>query len=123
MELPYIGYFEADIAISGITVCNRAVLVVRDCSTSRRVPGLIGTNVLSQVPQVASWLNDLGSQGKATSETFGFARIAGSQPVCVPARSTCYVLAVGGRDCSTTVLEPLQADCGNPLILAAVVNA
>ena len=60
---------------------------------------------------------------KATNETFGFARVAGSQPVCVPARSTCYVLAVGGRDCSTTVLEPLQADCGNPLILAAVVNA
>ena len=33
LELPYIGYFEAGIVISGITVCNRSVLVVRDCST------------------------------------------------------------------------------------------
>ena len=47
LELPYLGYFETDIVLAGTTVRNRAVLVVRDCPNGRRVPGLIGTNVLS----------------------------------------------------------------------------
>ena len=50
LEFPYLGYFEADIVLAGITVCNRGVLVVRD--------------VLSAVPQVISCLRDLGQRDK-----------------------------------------------------------
>ena len=30
LEVPYLGYFETDIVVSGVTVHNRAVLVVRE---------------------------------------------------------------------------------------------
>lgn len=45
LELPYLGYFETDIMLSGVTVNNRAVLVVLDCSYGHKVPSLIGMNV------------------------------------------------------------------------------
>ena len=123
LELPYLGYFETDIVLAGTTVCNRAVLVVRDCPNGRQVPGLIGTNVLSAVPQVTSCLRDLGMKGQAARETVKFARVAGSQPVCVPAHSTSYVHALGGKDGVTAILEPLTLDPGNPLIMSAVISA
>lgn len=123
LELPYLGYFETDITLSGVTVNNRAVLVVRDCSHGRRVPGLIGTSVLSAVPQMASCLRELGTRVQVASETLGFARVAGSHLVCVPAQSTCYVQAVGGRSRATAILEPLPLEGRNPLILSAVICA
>ena len=123
LELPYLGYLETDIVLAGTTVCNRAVLVVRDCPNGRRVPGLIGTNVQSAIPQVTSCLNDMGTKGPAARGTATFARVAGSQPVCVPAHSMSYIHALGGRDGMTTILEPLTLASGNPLILTAVISA
>ena len=47
LKVPYIGYFKKDITVSGMTVPNRAVLVVRDTEYKRRTPGLLGMNILS----------------------------------------------------------------------------
>ena len=59
---------------------------------------------------MTSCLRDLGRKGQAARETVKFARVAGSQPVCVPAHSTSYVHALGGKDGVTAILEPLTLD-------------
>ena len=90
LEIPYVGYFETTVCIAGVSVDDRAILVVRD--SGQQFPGLLGMNVLSHVPQFAACLQEV-----ATTDTFRFARAANKQAIRIPARSSVYVHAVGGR--------------------------
>ena len=114
LEIPYVGYFETTVCVAGVTVDDRAILVVRDAG--HKLPGLLGMNVLSQVPEVARCLEKV-----TVADKYRFARVAGRQAVCVPARSTVFVQAVGGRMGQTAAFEPLTTGCGPLLATNAVV--
>ena len=115
LQIPYVGYFEAAVDIAGTTVENRAILVVRDAH--QQFPGLLGMNVLEHVPNIALGLRDV-----ATADVSCFARVAARQAVCVPARTTAYVRAVGGRRGQTALFEPLSTGCGPLLVTCAAVS-
>ena len=115
LQIPYVEYFEAAVEIAGTVVENRAILVVRDAH--QQFPGLLGMNVLEHVPNVALGLRDV-----ATADVSCFARVAARQAVCVPARTTAYVRAVGGRRGQTALFEPLSTGCGPLLVTSAAVS-
>ena len=54
LEIPYVGYFETTVCVAGVTVEDRAILVVRDAG--HKLPGLLGMNMLSLVPEFARCL-------------------------------------------------------------------
>ncbi|KAI0214933.1 hypothetical protein LSAT2_033045 [Lamellibrachia satsuma] len=114
LEIPYVGYFETTVCIAGVSVDDRAILVVRD--SGQQFPGLLGMNVLSHVPEFAACLQEV-----ATTDTFRFARVASRQAIRIPARSSVYVHAVGGRKGQTALIEPLTAGCGPLLTTSAAV--
>ena len=60
-------------------------------------------------------------KGITVADNVRFARVAGRQAVCVPARSTVFVQAVGGRMGQTAAFEPLTNGCGPLLAANAVV--
>ena len=72
-----------------------------------KLPGLLWMNVLSHVPEFARCLEKV-----TVADNFRFARVAGRQAVCVPARSTVFVQAVEGRIGQTAAFEPLTTGCG-----------
>ena len=114
LEIPYVGYFETTVCIAGVSVDDRAILVVRD--SGQQFPGVLGMNVLSHVPEFAACLQEV-----ATTDTFRFARAASRQAIRIPARSSVYVHAVGGRKGQTALIEPLTAGCGPLLTTSAAV--
>ena len=73
-------------------------------------------NALSHVPEVARCLEKV-----TVADKYRFARVAGRQAVCVPARSTVFVQAVGGRMGQTAAFEPLTTGCGPLLATNTVV--
>ena len=103
LKIPYLGYFQTDIVIAGLTISDRAILVVRDNDYKRATPGLVGMNILSQIPEVNVWLNNIGYSTRSNGETYGFAKAASSQ--CVPAHSSCYLRAYGGNGEEIAIVE------------------
>lgn len=50
LEIPYLGYLEADVEVCGRTASRRGVLVVKDPpvpATTPQVPGILGMNIIS----------------------------------------------------------------------------
>ncbi|KXJ05692.1 hypothetical protein AC249_AIPGENE18710, partial [Exaiptasia diaphana] len=116
LEIPYLGYFEADIEVLGKTIEKRGFLVVKDPTSptarqrKERIPGLLGMNVQSKANEKARnnetstpWLN-LGpvwseaitqTQCKQRSSVLGLVRVAGRKPVRVPANSVTTIAATG----------------------------
>ena len=112
LEVPYLGYFETDIVVSGVTVHNRAVLVVRETEHKSRTPVLLGMNVLIHIPELRDWLKNIVPNEPLDKERCKFAKLATSQPLCVPAYSSCYVRAFGGDGKCDVVIEALHTMVG-----------
>jgi hypothetical protein len=57
LEIPYLGVLELDLDIEGLTLTKCGVLVLKDTPAvtehRKRVPGLMGTNVLARIPKFA----------------------------------------------------------------------
>ena len=115
LQIPYVGYFEATVAVAGTIVEDRAILVVRD--SGQQLPGLLGMNVLTHIPRFAASLSQV-----ANVDATRFARVATRRPICVPARTTAYLQTVGGFPGQTAVLEPLATGCGPLLVTTAAVH-
>ena len=60
LEIPYLGYLELTIEVDGVKVPRCGVLVLKDTpatNNQRKIaPGLLGTNVLAQIPQFGALL-------------------------------------------------------------------
>ena len=99
-ELPFLGYVELELLVGGTSLQRAGFLVVRDPSDlvmaerKARVPGVLGCNILRQLPLQAKSLGQDGlawglavAQGREAFIT-SFARVASRQPERIPARST-----------------------------------
>ena len=99
-ELPFLWYVELEFVIGGTSLQRVGFLVIRDPSDSvmadrkARVPGVLGCNILRQLPLQAESVGQDGlAWGLAVAQcreafTTSFARVASRQPERIPARST-----------------------------------
>jgi len=101
LEIPYVGYLELEIEVDGVKVPNCGVLGLKDTSATSQqrkdVPGLVGTNVLAQIPKFSALLQQRTDTEPRTSETCtsGFVCVTGSYPVMIPPNSVASVAASG----------------------------
>ena len=143
LDIPYVGYFELDVEVLGITVPKRGILVVRDSADpgSRRrkeeVPGLLGMNVIGEIrrqlqgnkdrmpPQdtTSDWAEILQLSTQEQSKTVhGIAKVAGKQAVRIPSRSVAMVPVTGWRGQQATALvEPTKGPLPGGLIIINTV--
>nr|KAG5702247.1 hypothetical protein BaRGS_030602 [Batillaria attramentaria]KAG5708459.1 hypothetical protein BaRGS_026186 [Batillaria attramentaria] len=127
LDVPFLGYVELDVTIMDKTLPSMAFLVVRDPQGSmadrkRRVPGVLGSNILRQVkllggmdhPESSLWqgvsalYEELATSERAESHV----KPTGRRPVRIPARSlkviTCTTRPVApGKHCDI-LIEPSE---------------
>ncbi len=99
IELPFIGYFEADVVVLGRVIPRRGILVQKDNpgQKARTSVGLLGTNVLTELPEWRQWL--LQAKVKSTNSSThtkdveGLARVRTT--VSIPTRTAMFVPVKG----------------------------
>ena len=117
LDIPYVGYFEADVECCGKLIEKRGMLVVQDppnASSQRRkaaVPGLLGMNVIGKCQDIlkqnfgscyieqmtTEWRDVFQALTHSAASVAGLAKIAGRSGVRVPAGSVSTVQA-GAED-------------------------
>jgi len=131
LPIPYLGYIEVDIRINNVTIPQVGILVVRDPDdeTGRerkaQIPGVLGSNFFKilktvrfsdtsdeHLPFFDTW-NDVLSmyEMSSTVSKLSFAKVAGRNPVKIPAESMVTVM------CTT---RQNQEHCG--VIVQAIQN-
>ena len=114
LEIPHLGYLELTIEVHGVKVPRCGVLVLKDTPAAtkqrHRVPGLLETNVLAQIPQFGALLRQQPNAEPRIpgSPSFGLVRVAGTYPVLVPASSVASVAVTGPACGSSALVEPLS---------------
>ena len=97
LEIPYLRYLELDVQVEGVTVPNCAVLVLKDTAATVEQkgwsPGVLGMNVLANIPEWAKLLKLKGSAGISSRQSqklskLGLAKVAGSSAVLIPPTTT-----------------------------------
>ena len=72
LKIPYLGYLELTVEVDGVKVPSCGVLVLKDTPATtkqrRDIPGLLGTNVLAQIPQFGALLQQRPNAEPRTSE-------------------------------------------------------
>ena len=134
LEIRYLGYLELDVEVDGVNVPGCGVLVLKDTPATakkrREVPGLLGTNVLAQIPKFGDLLQQRTTAEPRTSGTCtsGFVRVAGKYPVLVPPNSVASVavtdLGMVRGAAKLTSGDQLKFDvCSNEVIVTCPLGA
>ena len=130
LEIPYLGYLELTIEVDGVKVPSCGVLVLKDTPATtrqrREVPGLLGTNVLAQIPQFGALLQQQPDAKTRSSENSasGFVRVAGMYPVLVPPNSVANVAVTGPACGPNSLVEPPSVPVpGNIQVANTLVDA
>lgn len=135
MQVPYDGYFAADVKFRDQIVKDRGILI--SCSP-RTIPGLLGTNVLKLIPEFAALLETARAQAQTaeletTPETanmgdekvIGVVKSTGGQQR-VPARTLRWIPVYScGRSvmsCHTAVVEPARQLPAGLVVAPCVVS-
>ena len=115
LDVPYVGYFEADVVCASKVVPRTGILVIRDPEDSvgkqrkAAVPGLLGMNVIGRCREVLRddfgkaylnhiegvWKRIFDETARADSSVKGQAKVSGRGEVRIPAGSVCTVRATG----------------------------
>ncbi|KAK0144488.1 hypothetical protein N1851_017149 [Merluccius polli] len=143
LAIPYLGYLELDFVVLGELIRNKGVLIVRDLSTpssSTRLPGLLGMNIIQECYQELFNQHGMFKQYQHGSVCYSFvnmqkvmcpgtwerqARVGGESVVCIPAASLRFVavtcsLAIDTN--SMVLFEPLLEQNLLPAGLLASVS-
>jgi hypothetical protein len=120
LEIPYLGYFEADVEVKGRVIKDRGIVVKKDGPEAGglEVDMVLGTNVLRELH---------GWPAVPEVKVRGFAKVAGRSPAHVPARSVACIRAfgVGGqvkKDEGGVLIEPLAEGGPKGLMVASTVS-
>ena len=108
LELPYSGYVELDVEVDGYIVPDRGILIQKVDPGSHQ--GILGTNVLDQLPNFQDWLKQMRSSQSKSAKTVDCAqvRVAGKKGVRIPGQSMVDVKATGPKTDDLVVVEPLD---------------
>jgi hypothetical protein len=125
LELPYAGYFVADVEIFGRMVKQRGILVQKDTSfTSKTSLGLLGMNIMKEIPECQDWMKKITSvEDKSTQDVEGAAvKLANSTRTRIPAWAATRVKVTGPVCDRTCMVERLEEPLsGNILVSRTVV--
>ena len=130
LEIPYLGYLELDVCVEGVTIPKCGVLVLKDTAATgpqrRRKPGVLGTNVLAQIPKFAELLKLKGSAGASSTQNQkpskqGLVKVAGSRAVWIPPHSAMNVDVTGPACGANAVVEPLRTPLKGGLQVATTL--
>ena len=132
LEIPYLGYLELDVVVGGVTVPKCGVLVLKDTAATvvrrRKVPGILGTNVLAKIPK---WAELMAPDGRASTSSQGtctpckrrLVKVAGSSAVWVPPYSAMDVAVNGALREAMAMVEPLSIPLqGNLQVASTLVD-
>ena len=127
-DVPYLGVAHMDVEVAGVKVSDVGVLIVKSSHTyrsdhSKHVPGILGTNVLSRVPQFQCY--SACNKQEATLDVMqskgGFVRVAGVNKIVVPPLMSCNVPVLSKCCKGDAIVEPLQSSCPPTLRTAATL--
>ncbi|KAL8569843.1 hypothetical protein ACOMHN_038536 [Nucella lapillus] len=120
LEVPYVGYIEADISVEGRTIAGCGILVRKDTpSTSGVEKVILGMNILKEI--------GLGLEGKF-QDVLGFARVARGKSVYIPPETVVAVRATGlgnrrqGTQVESVLVEGLPAFEKKGVVVASTVS-
>ena len=114
LEIPYLRYLELDVEVDKGKIPWCGVLVLKDTPATanqrREVPGLLGTNVLAQIPKFGDLLQQKTRAKRRDSETStsGFVRVARKYAVLVPPNSVASKAVTGPACGANALVEPLS---------------
>lgn len=122
LDIPYIGFVIATVEIGGTAVPECGIFVTKETEATtemqRRIPCLIGTNVLGQIPQYQQILQQ---EEKKIKRKTGFVKVAGSDLVWVPPFTESDVLVTGPSWGTDAVIEPLGVPVEGNLTVASTL--
>lgn len=103
LDMPYIGYLEMDLTVFGQTLPKRGILIRRDSKTDGSRPGLLGMNILGELPQFKQMQNIEPVQQPSRA----LARVAGCRDIPLPPQSISRIDVTGPSKPGTAIIEPL----------------
>ena len=116
LEIPYVGIAVIDLDVSGFLIKQVGVLIVKDIPElhhdKNKVPGVLGTNVLSQLPNWQSVLKqeapNLNSGNTETQKLkYAVVRSSGIKDVLIPAQSAVNIQVHTNDTTGVQIIEPL----------------
>ena len=116
LEIPYVGIAVIDLDVSGFLIKQVGVLIVKDIPElhhdKKKVPGVLGTNVLSQLPNWQSVLKQEGpnlNSGNTETQKLKYAvvRSSGIKDVLIPAQSAVNIQVHTNDTTGVQIIEPL----------------
>ena len=134
IEIPYLGVALVDLVVFDTLVKQVGVLVVKDTQASNesrnKVPGILGTNVLHNIPQWKSMLEENGiitSCGQfvdsAKSLDTSIVRVSGVKDIVIPSNSVVEVEIHTKCKDGIHVIEPLSNPIkGNLTVVPTLLN-
>ena len=122
LDIPYLGFVIATVEIGGAMVPECGIFIMKDTEATaamqRRVPCLIGTNVLGWIPQYENVLQENNKNRKVTT---GFVKVAGLDKVWVPPFTETDVPVTGPSWGKDAVIEPLDVPIEGNLTVASTL--
>ena len=108
IEVPYTGLAILDVEVGDTVIPDVGVLVVRDtpatAESRRKLPGLLGTNVLNRVPDIVN----VAQIKKTSVDNLSVARVAEIHEILLPPQSMSAVKVTGPKAGIVSLVEPLE---------------
>lgn len=123
LDIPYLGLLVLPVEVGSLTLEDMGILVTKETPENRikqeELPGLIGTNILRQLPSFSELLINSTVVGHETSQQSAkFVRVAEMTEVLVPPNSVREVRVTVPKMSGELLVEPLSQPVGGGLCLA-----
>lgn len=125
-EIPYLGYFEADVNVGGVLVPRCGILVTNDTpftlNRKQTLPGVLGTNIIGRLPNAENLfkgLNNNNDQPKKPEVVL----VKAAEAVCIPPESQFDLKVKVGTHCGPAIMETLSGQLpGNLVVMNTLID-
>ena len=122
LDIPYLGFVTATVEIGGSMIHECGIFIMKDTEATatmrKRVPCLIGTNILGQIPQ---YKNILHEENKKEKLKTGFVKVSGPDRIWIPPFAEADVPVTGPSWGNDAVIEPLSVAVEGNLTVASTL--
>ena len=107
-KIPYSALFIVDLKVGGVLLRDKGILIAKDTSGTAkgklRVPGLLGMNILRDVPKYST----LAPKDQTYDQKAGYVRVAGNETVVLPPFSVSEIQILSSHSGRLALVEPLS---------------
>ena len=126
-DIPYLGYFEADVKVNDLRLPKCGILVTSDTSFTlnrkQRLPGVLGTNVLSRIPNAEQLFRGLNQAKPTTERKPQVTIVKAAEAVCIPPNSQHDLRVRVGKHCGPGILEASNGQLpGNLVVMNTLID-